>query len=392
MIKDNNLLSEMIEDTVKAVNLYQCGEHVCLTCPIRKTCPYAKHNIIKFAKEIKKKDLNEFRNWKGGAGNNTIASIGGGREWHLYDYGWNFHPLEKDFLIIDNNFFVKKFNRLVDKLSNYFNFIKFFAIRSPIIRIYYQKLIAKIQNIYFNDIASKDKSKLLDKAQDSKIGNPLGFEKNGKFYTMQFINEIAQILFIENTEKLNNINSVLEVGSGIGLKATTILQTNPKIKYFIIETPPALYISQKYLLANNYKVLTYEDIKNKKIKNLKDLDISNYNAICLAPWMIGLLENSEFDMLINVRSFHTMNYTVVENYMKNLSPKIKKIIYLCALGDNHFDLKKNVSPTSRQKKDFFLRSDYVNLLSTSFHLNKEIEEQWMGESTKSIFQLIFKRK
>ena len=202
--------------------------------------------------------------------------------------------------------------------------------------------------------------------------------------------ELSNLFFQELNIPKPNYN--LSIGSGIGLKAATILQINPKIKYFIIETPPALYISQKYLLANNYKVLTYEDIKNKKIKNLKDLDISNYNAICLAPWMIGLLENSEFDMLINVRSFHTMNYTVVENYMKNLSPKIKKIIYLCALGDNHFDLKKNVSPTSRQKKDFFLRSDYVNLLSTSFHLNKEIEEQWMGESTKSIFQLIFKRK
>ena len=84
MIKDNNLLREMIEDMAKADNLYQCDEHW-------------KHYLKQLVKEIKKKDLNEFRNWKGGAGTGSIASFGGGKEFYIYEYGWHFHPLDEDF-------------------------------------------------------------------------------------------------------------------------------------------------------------------------------------------------------------------------------------------------------------------------------------------------------
>ena len=72
------------------------------------------------------------------------------------------------------------------------------------------------------------------------------------------------------------IDSIVEVGSGVGFKAHISLKVNPKLKYYLVETPPALYIAQKYLIANNHRVLTYEEIKSRNIKNIEDVNINDY--------------------------------------------------------------------------------------------------------------------
>ena len=62
-------------------------------------------------------------------------------------------------------------------------------------------------------------------------------------------------------------------------------------------------------------------------KDLKDINLKNYNAVCLAPWMMNSIKNLNFDMFINVASFQEMEPMRVQNYINILSPKIRKIIY-----------------------------------------------------------------
>ena len=148
MVKNNSLLLEMIKDMSEAEEKYRPDN-------------YWMFYIEKIVKQLKNNDLNEFRNLNGGGGSGSVAAYSGGsKEFYTYKFGWNFHPLEDDFKKFDNNFIVKKFNRLIDKLSIYFTPIKFLSFRSAITRIYYEAAVQQIQNLVYDNVALLDKNKL----------------------------------------------------------------------------------------------------------------------------------------------------------------------------------------------------------------------------------------
>ena len=374
MIKNNQLLHEMMKD------MNEVGE--------KYAGSYYRFYSKKITEEIEKGDLNKFRSWTSGSGG--IGTYGGGAIDYSLHYGWNFNPLDKDFKKIDNNFIIRGFNKLVNILTKHFKWFKFLSIRSPVIRMHYERLVDSLDTSYYDNVSLRDTNHLLEKVEDSKVGNPVGFNKNGKFYTRQFLNEIYQIFFIEKQIKFENIDSIIEVGAGIGLKANISLTVNSKLKYYLIETPPALYIAQKYLIANNHRVLTYEEIKNRNIKNIKDININDYDAVCLAPWMMDILQNNKFDMLINEHSFTRLEPEIIKDYLKILSVNIKKIIYLISSHEKSFFIQNK----RYNHAGFYGVSckDYKNILFPTFSLAEERTEEWMGHLVLDQCQLIFKRK
>ena len=375
MIQNNQLLREMIKDMSEVEEKYNTGS-------------YFRFYVKKIVKEIEKSDLNEFRNWHSGPGG--IASHGGGSTEYNYHHGWHFHPLDKDFEKIDNNLIIRGFNRLINRLTKHFKLIKFLSIRSPIIRKYYEILIKNLQISYFDNVSLSDKNHILKRVEESKIGNPIGFKKNGRFYTRNFLNEISQIFFVEDRIKYRDIDSIIEVGAGVGLKTHISLIVNPKLKYYLIETPPALYIAQKYLVANDHRVLTYEEIKSRNIKNIEDININDYDVVCLAPWMMDILKNTKFDMLVNEHSFTKLEPEIIKNYLNILLPKIKKAVYLISSHDKSSFIQNK----AYNHAGFYGLSckDYKNILSPSFYLAKERPEFWMGQLVDGQCQLIFKKK
>jgi len=374
MITNNLLMHEMVRDMNEAKEDFVGG--------------YSRSYTKQIINEIEKNNLNEFRSWISGPAG--ISSYSGGLSDCGRIYGWNFHPFDKGFEKIDNNFFIRNFNKIVNRLTKHFNMFKFLSIRSPIIKTYHKILISDIQNIYFDSISALDKNHILERVEDSKIGKPLGFNKNGKFYTREFLNEISQILFIENHIEYKDIDSVIEIGSGLGLKADITLKINPKLKYYLIEMPPILYIAQKYLIANNYRVLTYEEIKNKNIKNIKDININDYDAVCLAPWMMDILKDVKFDMLINDHSFTRLEPKIVQKYLDILLPNIKKAVCLMSAHDKSvFMQNKNL----KHKGFYGLNcNDYKNILSPSFDLVEKRQEIWFGKTDNNTCQLLFNKK
>ena len=109
MIQNNKLLREMIKDMSEVEDKYSEGSYHRV---------YTKNMV----EEIEKGNLNEFRNWNSGPGG--LASYGGGSTEYNFHYGWYFHPLDKDFEKIDNNFIIRGFNRLVNRLTKHFKLIK----------------------------------------------------------------------------------------------------------------------------------------------------------------------------------------------------------------------------------------------------------------------------
>jgi len=369
IINKPSILKEMMRDMKKAPDIYQPGN-------------FWMFYVDKIAKDLEKKDLNKFRNWICGPG--SIKSFGGGRDLYGMKYGSNIHPFSDIFIKFDRSFIIKYYNAIINKISKFIPALGIFSFRSSIARNYFEDNLKSLQDSAWIISKLHDENQILNNVEDSKEGDPYGFTNNNKFYTVNFLKEMMQIFFIEKHVRLKNLNVVLEIGAGIGLKASAFLKINPNLTYIIIDIPPALYLSQQYLISQNYKVFTYNDAK--KIKSLKEINLRDFNVICLAPWMIDLIFDNSVDIFINVFSFQEMEPYIVENYLNKISRITKNYIYMVNLKKGHFVAEK-------KKKHGVLKQvttkNYMNFLSGKFELKSERDHTSIFGIEKNSSELFF---
>ena len=370
IINNPPLLHEMMDDMKKSPEIYRPGN-------------FWMFYVDKIAKDLEKKDLNQFRNWICGPG--SIKSFGGGSDIHPFYYGWNIYPFDKTFKNFDESYIIKKFNLLINKFAQIHPFLGFLSFRGSIARQYFEGSISNNYKKAWLISKLSDADKILERVEDTKEGSPAGFEINKKFYTLSFLKEMMQIFFIEKKIKLKNLEVVLELGSGIGLKASTFLKVNPKITYIIVDIPPALYVAQQYLVAQNYKVFTYTNAK--KIKSLKEINFNNYDVICLAPWMIDSIADISVDIFINVFSFQEMEPWLVKNYLEKILPITKKYVYLANEKEGHITSSKGKLGVLKKTK----REDYINFLKPNFDLKLERDFTNINGINTDASEMIFEK-
>lgn len=316
------LLDVMMKDLNQKEDLYKPGNY----------WKYYEENLIK---QIKNNSLEELRKWNGGAGVGNIQSFGGG-EMELQRYfRENFHPFEERFKIFDDNFFIKKYNGFINKISKYIPLISFFSFRISIARkIFFDKIKYEF-NLLYELIENLDKDLLI--SHDSEFGSPIGFYRENKFYTSHFLKSLLHIHFIKQNTNFDKINNIIELGAGIGLLGAAFLKLKKNIKYFIIDIPPALFISEYYLKSLNYKVFGYEDLLNSKNDNI---NFDSYQVICIPTWRIDLLKNIRTDLFINIHSFQEMEKEQTLNYLDKISQNAPNYIFLLNAINGHFKTNK----------------------------------------------------
>lgn len=307
-----NIIKEMMEDAKNQSNLHTAGN-------------YWKNYEKNILKQIKKNDLKNFRSWPGGTGLGNIQSFGGGERELVRHFKYNFHPYDLKYSFIDNNFFLKKYNSLINKLSIIFPFFSYFALRSISGRKYFFDKIEENQKILYELIYNLDKDLL--EISDSTFGNPIGFYKNDKFYTSFFLKKLKTLSFIKKNTNFDEISSVTELGAGIGLLASTFLKLKKDIKYLIVDIPPILFFPEYYLKNLGFKVFGYKDLKNKKNLNLNEI-FNEYDVCCMPPWKLELLKDYRSDLFINEESFQEMEKEQSLNYINIFKNSTSKYIYL----------------------------------------------------------------
>jgi len=340
------LLKKMMFDLNNQNNLYKPGNY----------WKFYEKNIVK---QILKNKLENFRKWEGGVGIGNIQSFGGGARETVRAFGMNLHPFEEKFLKIDNNFLIKIFNKIINKLSKYIPILSFFYFRIALARNYYFQNLENNFDLLFELIENLD-SKLLE-VSDSKSGSPLGYYRNNKFYTYRFLTTLLEIYFIKKNSDFSNINNIIELGAGTGLLASAFLKTKKNIKYFIVDIPPALYISEYFLKSLNYKVFGYNDLINQKEENI---NFNDYQVIFLPSWKMYLLKKNNIDLFINIASFQEMEKEQTSNYLNIILDIEPKYIYLNNAIKGHYQAPKKeqfgvLNPTSMEHCETIIEKQYA---------------------------------
>lgn len=167
-------------------------------------------------------------------------------------------------------------------------------------------------------VAASDKFGLLDKITEPEVGNPFVIHYRGRRISQDLCNSVHE--FYRSTVAGDPAKPgfrIAELGAGYGRLGQVYLSALPNASYCVIDIPPALYISQRYLT----EVFPDEQV-------FKFREFSSYEQVrgefeasrirFLAAHQIELLPPDQFDLFVNISSLHEMTREQIANYLKQI--------------------------------------------------------------------------
>ncbi len=158
----------------------------------------------------------------------------------------------------------------------------------------------------------------MDKLVEPAIGNPPALRRNGRLISQDLANSALEADFIlSNLPKDFKPNRVCELGAGYGRTAHAMLSLLPGIRYVIVDIPPALYVSQRYLTSvyPGRKVFTWRPFNS--YADIKE-EFESADLAFLLPSQIEALPDGVFDLFINVSSLHEMRLDQIRYFFTQI--------------------------------------------------------------------------
>lgn len=212
--------------------------------------------------------------------------------------------------------FASDFKNNSPKLQN--NVRRFNPIAGFIYRVYVASLMEYVCQI--------DTLNILKKLKEPLIGNPFIVNYKGKPISQDICNSVYEFYSIIKKVKLPNNVRIADLGAGYGRLAYIFLNVFPDSSYCIIDIPPALFISQKYLktIFPKDRIFLFRPFSSyNEIKS----EFESSRIKFLMPHQLKLLPRKYFDLFINVSSLHEMTTDQINEYLKIINRICKGYFY-----------------------------------------------------------------
>lgn len=158
----------------------------------------------------------------------------------------------------------------------------------------------------------------LDKLAEPEIGNPARVLRNGRLISQDLANSALEAQSIlGGLPGTSGVKRVGELGAGYGRNAHVLISLLPGVRYTVIDIPPALYVSQRYLSSvfPDRKVFPWRAFKS--YAEIKD-EFEQAELAFLLPSQIELLPDGCFDLFVNVSSLHEMRLEQIKYYFTQI--------------------------------------------------------------------------
>lgn len=200
--------------------------------------------------------------------------------------------------------FESNFNDNAPKLMK--NLRRFNLIAAIIYRVYLASLMEYVLRI--------DTLNILKKLKEPLVGNPFIVTYKNKKISQDLCNSINEFYSIMQKIKLPKNARIADLGAGYGRLAYIFLNVMPDCSYYIIDIPPALFISQKYLkmIFPKEKIFLFRPFSS--YKDIKS-EFESSRIKFLMPHQLELLPDKYFDLFINISSLHEMTTAQINKYI-----------------------------------------------------------------------------
>jgi putative sugar O-methyltransferase len=185
---------------------------------------------------------------------------------------------------------------------------------------------------------SIDRDGALDRLVEPEIGHPITIDYEGRLISQDLANSVIEYYSIRDATDVAQCERVLEIGAGYGRDAYVILSLHRRVKYFIVDIAPALYVAQRYLatvfperkIFHGRDFATYREVQ---------AEMSAADVVFLLPHQLARLPSDFFDLTINISSFGEMTRDQIAYYTHEIDRTSRGTFYTKQWRDskNPFD-------------------------------------------------------
>ena len=172
------------------------------------------------------------------------------------------------------------------------------------------------------------------------------------------INSALEYVKIENIlDKYEDNINIVEMGAGAGrLTETTLAHQKKKIKYFVVDIPPALYINFLRVKKNfsNKKIGIALNINtvSELMNYCKDKDI-----LFLMPHQLEMLKDININLFVAIDCLHEMDKKSIKYYMDNID-RLGEYFYFKVLNETYVPYSFKNYLSASDKKSYYIRQNW----------------------------------
>ncbi len=149
----------------------------------------------------------------------------------------------------------------------------------------------------------------------SRVGNPQGFDVEGRFFTLSWINYYFRYAYVSRQLGEFGNKTIVEVGPGSGKQAEMLKRAHPDLTIILFDLPAQLYVCNQYLtkvFEGTNQVAGYRELRS--IKDFSEIHAGKINI--LPNWKSSIIEGNSFDLFWNSASLQEMGPEEATKYLK----------------------------------------------------------------------------
>lgn len=221
----------------------------------------------------------------------------------------------------------------------------------------------QLLSFYFAEALGRERgARPLRNIEMSIASNPADiFVVDGKKYNYKFLQHYIQYTYIAQSIDFNDVNVIVELGSGFGSQAEVFKKVNRNVSLLLFDIVPQLYVAEQYLKATFPKdIVSYRE--TRELSSLHDIESGK--IYILGSWQTPMLRKFKYDLFVNSRSFAEMEPDVVRNYLSIVSNGARAVYIMSQIGGMRLSRGKNDLGVLERVN----WSDYEKELSQKFNM------------------------
>jgi putative sugar O-methyltransferase len=175
----------------------------------------------------------------------------------------------------------------------------------------------------------QDRQGVTERLAEPTEGNPPRTHLHGKLISQDLANSVLEYLSIvvDSDNHAGDIQSIMELGAGYGRTAYVFLKLMPDVKYVVVDIPPALYVSERYLSSQFPEKRIFKFRPFTGYADIED-ELSHCQIAFFLPNQLELLPDKMFDLCINISSLHEMRLDQIDFYLRLIDRLTRRFFYM----------------------------------------------------------------
>jgi putative sugar O-methyltransferase len=193
----------------------------------------------------------------------------------------------------------------------------------------YQRLVYRtFVTLCWHTAGRDDRLGLRARLEEPALGNPFAIRKEGRLISQDLANSIRECNVVDRfcAPLTAGAPRVAELGAGYGRLAWVFL-AGTSARYFIVDIPPALYVSQWYLtrLLPDRKIFRF-----RHFERFDDVraELEAADVAFLTPNQLTVFPDGWFDVFLSISTLPEMQVEQVENYLAIMARLARRGVYL----------------------------------------------------------------